>query len=118
MHTRDLTMEEQCWLESARNLVSIMPPPTSSKVKQYDLSSYPPKLIPQREVPRAPSTSTETNITPQTLLALAAASPQPPPPGPHPPITTSTSSRVTLPSVPALIHTIFQMDPSPTPNSA
>src|SRR6266404_9372433 len=33
----DLTMEERCWLESARNLVSIMPPPTDSKVNHYDL---------------------------------------------------------------------------------
>src|SRR6266404_147242 len=114
----DLTMEERCWLESARNLVSIMPPPMDSKVKHYDLSSYPPKLIPQREVQEAPSTSTGTNITPQTLLALAAADPQPPSPGPCPPTTTSISSRVTLPSVPALIRAIFQTDPSPTPTSA
>src|SRR6266404_2348833 len=56
----DLTMEERCWLESARNLVSIMPPPTDSEVKQYNLSSYPPKLIPRREALAAPSTSTET----------------------------------------------------------
>src|SRR6266404_9696048 len=74
----ELTMEERCWLESARNLVSIMPPPTDSEVKQYDLSSYPPRLIPQRGAPAAPSTSTETNITPRTLLALAAAIPPPP----------------------------------------
>src|SRR6266403_6143832 len=71
----DLTMEERCWLEAARNLVSIMPPPTDSEVKQYDLSSYPPTLIPRLEAPAAPSTSTGTNITPQTLLALAAANP-------------------------------------------
>src|SRR6266404_8530083 len=44
----DLTMEERYWLESVRNLVSIMPPPTSSEVNHYDLSSYPPKLIPRR----------------------------------------------------------------------
>src|SRR6266404_2070356 len=85
---QDLTMEEQCWLESARNLVSIMPPPTDSEVKHYDLSSYPPKLIPRQEVPGAPSTETETNITPQTLLALVA-DPQPPSLDLHPPITTS-----------------------------
>src|SRR5882762_8243745 len=109
----ELTMEERCWLESARQLVSIMPPPTDSEVKQYDLSSYPPKLIPRREVPEAPSTSTETNITPRTLLALAATSPRPPPPGPLPLTMTSTSSRVTLPSVPALIRTIFPTDASP-----
>src|SRR6266404_6098962 len=76
----DLTMEEQCWLESARNLVAIMPPPTVSEVKQYDLSSYLPKLIPRRGVPVAPSTETETNITPQKLLAIATAAPQLPPP--------------------------------------
>src|SRR6266404_8805638 len=115
---QDLTMEEQCWLESARNLVSIMPPLTDSEVKHYDLSSYPPKLIPRREALEVPSTSTGTNITPQTLLALAAASPQPPSLDPHPPTMTSTSSRVTLPSVPALIRAIFQTDPSPTPASA
>src|SRR5882762_10334826 len=67
---QDLTMEERCWLESARNLVSIMPPPSDSEVKQYDLSSYPPKLIPRPGRPVAPSTSMETNITPQRLLAL------------------------------------------------
>src|SRR6267378_4233491 len=114
----DLTMEEWCWLESARDLVSIMPPPTDSEVKHYDLSSYPLKLIPRREALTAPSTSTETNITPQTLLALAAADPPPPSLGPRPPTLTSTSSRVTLPSVPALIRAIFQTDPSPTPASA
>src|SRR5882762_10317216 len=67
-HPRDLTMEEQCWLESARNLVSIMPPPTDSEVKQYDLSSYPLKLIPRREVPEVPSMLMGTNITTQKLL--------------------------------------------------
>src|SRR6266404_5554738 len=100
---QDLTMEEQCWLESARNLVSIMPPPMDSEVKHYDLSSYPPKLIPRRGAPAAPSMSTETNITPQWLLALAAANPQPPSLGPRLPNTTSISSRVTLPSLPVLI---------------
>src|SRR6267378_4013821 len=114
----DLTMEERCWLESARNLVSIMPPPTDSEVNHYDLSSYPPKLIPQREVLAAPSTETETNITPQTLLALVAADPPPPSLGLRPPPMISISSRVTLPSVPALLRTIFQTDPSPTPASA
>src|SRR6267378_1964341 len=68
---QDLTMEEWCWLESARNLVSIMPPPTDSEVKQYDLSLYPPKLIPRQEVPEVPSTLMGTNITPQTLSAIA-----------------------------------------------
>src|SRR6266404_2588339 len=114
----DLTMEEWCWLESARNLVSIMPPPTDSEVNHYDLSSYPPKLIPQQEALAAPSTSMRTNITPQTLLALAAADPPPPSLGPHPPTSTSISSRVTLPSVPTLIRAIFQTDPLPTPTSA
>src|SRR6266404_1558064 len=89
----DLTMEEQCWLESACNLVSIMPPPTDSEVNHYDLSSYPPKLIPRREALAAPSTSMGMNITPQTLLALAAADP-PPSMGPRPPTSTSISSRV------------------------
>src|SRR5882762_11727344 len=93
----ELTMEERCWLEAARNLVSIMPPPTSSEVKQYDLSSYPPKLIPRPEAPGAPSTSTETNITPRTLLALATANPPPPPQAHQPPTATSTSSSVILP---------------------
>src|SRR6266404_1587348 len=50
----DLMMEERCWLESARNLVSIMPPLTDSEVKHYNLSSYPPKLIPHREALAAP----------------------------------------------------------------
>jgi len=45
----DLTMEERCWLESACNLVSIMPPPTDSEANHYDLSSYLPKLIPGRK---------------------------------------------------------------------
>src|SRR6266404_2343145 len=114
----DLTMEEWCWRESACNLVSIMPPPTDSEVKHYDLSLYLPKLIPRREAPAAPSTSMGTNITPQKLLAIAAAEPPPPSPGPCPPPTTSILSRVTLPSVPTLIRTIFQTDPSPTPASA
>src|SRR6266404_8036130 len=99
----DLTMEERCWLESMRNLMTIMPPPMDSEVKHYDLSSYPPKLIPRRGAPAAPSMSTETNITPQWLLALAAANPQPPSLGPRLPNTTSISSRVTLPSLPVLI---------------
>src|SRR6266404_9877790 len=30
---QDLSMEERCWLESARNLVLIMPPPTADEVK-------------------------------------------------------------------------------------
>src|SRR6266404_6062105 len=114
----ELTMKERCWLESARNLVSIMPPPTDNEVKHYDLSSYPPKLIPQREAPTAPSTSTGTSITPQKLLALAAANPPPPSLGLRPPTSTSTSLSVTLPSVPALIRAIFQTDPLPTPASA
>src|SRR6266404_6261500 len=114
----DLTREEQCWLESACNLVSIMPPPTNSEVNHYDLSSYLPKLIPRREALAAPSTSTGTNITPQTLLALVAADPPPPSMGPRRPIMTSISSRVTRPSVPTLIRTVFQTDPSPTPASA
>src|SRR6266404_1721742 len=112
---QDLTMAERCWLESARNLATIMPPPADSKVKQYDLSSYPPKLIPCPGWQVAPSTETETNITPQKLLALASppslSLDLPPPP------TTSTSLRVTLPSVPTLLHAIFQTDPSPTPTS-
>src|SRR6267378_142239 len=33
---QDLTMVEWCWLESAQNLVLIMPPPLDSEVKQYD----------------------------------------------------------------------------------
>src|SRR6266404_3212823 len=37
---QELTMQERCWLESARDLVSIMPPPTISEVKHYDLTSY------------------------------------------------------------------------------
>src|SRR6266404_539748 len=114
----DLTMEERCWLESACNLVSLMPPPMNSEVNHYDLSSYPPKLIPRREAPAAPSTLTGTNITPQKLLALAAADPPPPSLGPRLPTSTSISSRVTLPSVPALIRAIFQTDPLPTPVSA
>src|SRR6266404_3116423 len=114
----DLTMEERCWLESARNLVSIMPSPTNSEVNHYDLSSYPPKLIPWQEALVAPSTSMGTNITPQTLLALAAADPPPPSLGLRPPTSTSISSSVTLPSVPALIHAIFRTDPLPTPVSA
>src|SRR6266404_1673195 len=113
----ELTMEERCWLESARSLVSIMPPPTDSEVKQYDLSSYPPKLIPQREAPAAPSTSTETNITPRTLLAIAATIPPPPSRRPPPPPMTSISSRVILPSVPELIRAVFSTDPLPTPVS-
>src|SRR6266404_1849355 len=114
----ELTMEERCWLESARHLVSIMPPPTDSEVKHYDLSSYPPKLIPRPGAQIAPSTSTETNITPQQLLAIAAADPPPPSLGLRPPTSTSTSLSVTLPSVPALIRAIFRTDPLPTPASA
>src|SRR6266404_5686734 len=114
----ELTMEERCWLESARNLVSIMPPPTDSEVKQYDLSSYPPKLIPRREALAAPSTSTETNITPQTLLAIAATIPPPPSQHPRPPPMTSTSLRVILPSVPDLLRAVFSTDPLPIPASA
>src|SRR6266404_1563537 len=114
----DLTMAERCWLESMRNLVSIMPPPTNDEIKQYDLSSYPPKLIPRPGRPVAPSTSTETNITPRMLLTLATPSLPPPPRDLHPPITTSITSSVTLPSVPALIRAIFPTDPSPTPVSA
>src|SRR6266404_3214440 len=115
---QDLTMPERCWLKSMRNLVSIMPPPTNDEIKQYDLSSYPPKLIPRPGRPVAPSTSTETNITPRTLLALATPSPPSPPLGPRPPISTSTTLSVTLPSVPALMCAIFPTGPSPTPASA
>src|SRR6266404_1182753 len=69
----DLTMEERCWLESAHNLVSIMPSQSDSEVNHYDLSSYPPKLIPRPGALIAPLTLTETNITPQKLLVIAAA---------------------------------------------
>src|SRR6266404_4819890 len=118
MEPQDLTRDERCWLESARNLVSLMPPPMESEVAHYDLSSYPPKLIPRREVLGVPSTSTVTNITPQTLLAISTANPPSPAPALPPQATTSTSSRLVLPSVPTLIHAIFQTDPSPTPSSA
>src|SRR5882762_5049862 len=107
---QDLTMEERCWLESARNLVSIMPPPTDSEVDHYDLSSYPPKLIPQRGVLAAPLMETETNITPRKLLSMSTVDPPSPSPGPPPQPTTSTSSRVVLPPLPALIRAIFQLD--------
>src|SRR6266404_2329113 len=76
-----LTMEEQCWLEVTCNLVSIMPPPPLDEVKHYDLSSYPPKLIPHLEVPQAPSTST---CTPQSLmLKLSTTNPPLAYPVPH-----------------------------------
>src|SRR6266404_8567209 len=114
---QDLTMEEQCWLESARNLVSIMPPPTESKVKSYNLSSYPPKLIPHRGAlpapssltnPTHPSTLTSPNVNPLSAFATP----------PHPAeVSTSTSSNPRLPSVTDLIHATFQTDLSPTPNS-
>src|SRR6266404_5114810 len=115
---QDLTMSERCWLESSQKLVSIMPLPLNDEIKQYDLSSYPPKLIPRPGRPVAPSTSTETNITPRMLLALATASPPPPSLGLRPPISTSTTLSVTLPSVPALMCAIFPTGPSPTPASA
>jgi len=45
-----LMMQERCWLEQTRKLVSIMPPPAHDKVIQYDISSYPLKVIPHLEV--------------------------------------------------------------------
>src|SRR6266404_9793287 len=64
---QDLLMEERCWLESARNLVSIMPPLTVAEVKSYNLSSYPPKLIPHPETSAVPSMST-SSIRPSTSI--------------------------------------------------
>ncbi len=70
---QDLSMEEQCWLEAARNLVLIMPPPTVDEVKRYDLSSYLPKLIPHPGALPVPSTST---CSPRPLmLTLSTANP-------------------------------------------
>src|SRR6266404_7196383 len=114
---QDLLMEERCWLKSARNLVSVMPPPTIAEVKHYDLTSYPPRLIPHLEVPPAPSTSTCTPR--QLMLMLSTANPLLTSMTPHRPVvaTTSTSSRPALPPVRDLIRVIFQTDPLPTPSS-
>ena len=114
---QDLTMEEWCWLESARNLVSIMPPLTEDKVKHYDLSSYPPKLIPCWETQAVPSTSMST-ICPLMLIS-SMANPPTTSMTPHQPpeASTSISLRVVLLSVCDLIRAIFQTDQSPTPNS-
>src|SRR6266404_9598466 len=71
---QDLSMEERCWLESARNLVSIMPPPMEDEVKCYDLSLYPPKLIPHPEALPAPSMS-KNSIHPSTLISLTVDPP-------------------------------------------
>ncbi len=107
MKPQDLLMEERCWLESARNLVSIMPPPTRDEVKHYDLSSYPPKLIPHPEAPPAPSTS--TSITHPLMLMSSTTNPPSVSMTPHQPVavSTSTSSKVVLPSVHNLICAIF-----------
>src|SRR6266404_1089292 len=37
---KDLSMQEQCWLEQARNLVATMPPLTLAEQRSYNLSSY------------------------------------------------------------------------------
>src|SRR6266404_8337157 len=74
MEPQDLSMEEWCWLEAARNLVSIMPPPTQDETKHYDLSSYPLKLIPHPEAPPVPSTST-CSIRPLMLMHSTANPP-------------------------------------------
>src|SRR6266404_6631056 len=54
----DLLMQERCWLEQVRNLISIIPPLTLDKIKHYDLSSYPLKLIPHLGALPVLSTST------------------------------------------------------------
>src|SRR6266404_5815856 len=115
---QDLSMEEWCWLESACNLVSIMPPLTADEVKHYNLSSYLLKLIPHPGAPPVPSTS--TNSTRPLMLISSTANPLSASATPHRPaeVTTSTSSKVALPSVHDLVLTIFQPDPSPTPSSA
>jgi len=113
----DLSMEERCWLESAHNLVSIMPPPTVDEVKHYDLSSYLLKLIPRPEVPPAPSTS--MNITRPLMLTSSTINPLSVSMTPHQPeaVLTSTSLRVVLPSVCNLIRMIFRTDQLPMPSS-
>src|SRR6266404_259960 len=66
------------------------------------------------------STLSNTHYLPSGYLSPDRNTTDPPPPAPGPRLTTTTSisSRVTLPSVPALIRAIFQTDPSPIPVSA
>src|SRR6266404_4760685 len=115
---QDLSMQEWCWLEQAHNLVSIMPPPMRNKVKHYDLSSYPPMLIPHPEVMPVPSTLTvirrplmltSSTTDPPSMLTM----PCPSPAG----ALTLTTPTPCLPHLANLIRTIFQMDPSPMPSS-
>ncbi len=113
---QDLLMDKRCWLESAYNLVSIMPPPTEAEVKHYNLSSYPPKLIPRLGAQPVPSTST-TSIHQLMLIGSTANPPASTVPQCPEVVSTSTSSRVVLPPVHDLIRAIFRTDPSPTPNS-
>src|SRR6266404_5936465 len=116
---KDLSMEEQCWLEQACNLVSIMPPPTLAEQWSYDLSSYPPKLIP---LPGAlPAPLMLTSSTCPLMLTSLTANPLSVSTMPHQPAigpSTLTTPTFCLPHLPNLIHTIFQSDPSPTPNSS
>src|SRR6266404_7932548 len=69
--TMGLTMQEQCWLEQTCKLVSIMPPPAHDEVIQYDISSYPPKVIPHPEVQPHPLTlTTSTTNPPSTSTSM------------------------------------------------
>src|SRR5882762_3661347 len=60
MHTVGLTMMERCWLEQTRNLLAMMPRIAQDEEIWYDLSLYPPRIIPRPEVLQRPSTSTSS----------------------------------------------------------
>src|SRR6266404_4204857 len=54
MHTVNLTAMEWCWLDQMHTLLSIMPRAPQDEEIWYNLSSYPPKIIPQLGVPWCP----------------------------------------------------------------
>ncbi len=119
MRKEDLTMQEQCWLESARKLVLIMPPSMLGEVKCYDLSSYPLKLIPHPGAPPVPSMSTGSRC-PLILTSLTTNPPATvtiPCPSPAGASTSITPTPCLLP-VANLICAIFQTAPSHMLSSA
>src|SRR6266404_4453545 len=107
-HTVGLMMMEWCWLEQTHNLLAVMPRTPRDKEIQYDLSSYPPRIIHRPEVLQHPSTS--TNLT--NLLSLTSMIP------PAAGTSTLRGSTAPLPPIHDLIRQILRLGLLPMPSSA
>src|SRR6266404_4428671 len=113
MHTVDLMMMERCWLDQTRTLVSIMPQALQDEEMRYDLSSYPPKIIPQLGVSRRPLMLITSTVTPPSTLMQMSPLDQA-----RTGLLISTAITAPLPHLHDLICRILGTDLLPMPNSA